>query len=393
MSVLVYKQRCHSPYENDIVARNIAHVGYIGSRPGVYKAVGANHGLFGNLDGVGIRDIERVNSAKLAIETASYQRRNVHRAILSMTRETSNELDLTDKDAWRDFVKAQIHIIAEGNGIKTENLRFVAAAHNEGGHPHVHIMFWDNAQNMNISFVPPKVPDNIRKKLIKSIFSERIREFCESKDIAVKSIRELSDDIIAQFENAIISISPKKFQKLLDMECDFDGLEDAVFAEELFRLREILPKKGRLTYANLEENARNALDRIVWRLITQNEAIRNAVSGYVDAKMDMTKLYVSNPEILETKLQTFTAEAEKLITAKILKAVKELNNIGYSKRHELYDSEQRQRIAGDLLMSILRSIDKGTRAANLDYDRAFGELSAQAKREKAIELRDYSQAR
>ncbi|GHV17332.1 hypothetical protein FACS189425_03350 [Clostridia bacterium] len=241
------------------------------------------------------------------------------------------------------------------------------------------------------------------KKLIKSVFAEQIREFCESKDIAVKSIRELSDDVVAQFESEIISINPKKFAKLLNMESDQRdaGLNDAeawdeelsTFAEELFKLREFLPKKGRLTYANLDENARITLDKTVWRLISQNTAIRVAVGNYVDAKMNMAKLYVSNPDILESKVQSFTAEAEKLIMAKILKSAKELNGIGYAKRRELYDAEQKQRIAGDLLMSILRGIDKGTRSATLDYTRAYGELSAQANREKAIEMRDYSQAR
>jgi hypothetical protein len=80
----------------------------------------------------------------------SNEKKNIHRGVISFTTETAKQLDLNSKDDFQRLVKENIHILADKNGIKVENLKLVAAALNERKHPHVHIMFWDGAQTMPV---------------------------------------------------------------------------------------------------------------------------------------------------------------------------------------------------------------------------------------------------
>jgi hypothetical protein len=51
----------------------------------------------------------------------------------------------------------------------------------EHKHPHIHIMFRDDAQTMTQSYVSPKIPNEIRKQLIKSIFAAELTAYYEEK--------------------------------------------------------------------------------------------------------------------------------------------------------------------------------------------------------------------
>ncbi|HEX2986164.1 MAG TPA: hypothetical protein VHO71_05045 [Caproiciproducens sp.] len=70
-----------------------------------------------------------------------------------------------------------IMTLAQKNGIRTENLSWVAAHHNGRGHPHLHVVFWDKNQKLMKNYVSPKIPNSIRIQLIKDTFPEKIAEY------------------------------------------------------------------------------------------------------------------------------------------------------------------------------------------------------------------------
>lgn len=429
MSVLIYVQY-HRPFKKHKDQRyttksHADHMGYIATRPRTYKNPGENHGLMGNLDGEGLCELSHVWRAKKAVTDAANEKRDVYRAVVSMTRETADEKGLLDKDAWRDLAERQARIIAEQNGIKLENFRYACAAHNEGGHPHLHFMFWDAGKHaVSKSYIEhSKIGGDIRKAMIKTEFAEEIREYCEQKNVGEKSIRQVSDEILDAFEHEIVSIKPGKFEKLLRM----DGVSDSYLPEvpklatALYRLTGFLPKRGRIAYGKLTSDVRVAVDSLVWDMIDNSPALKEAVSKYVDAKMGMVglhgivisksekeaygltrdleerdkKAYMElyqklHQEKLEEKLHDFTGVAHRMVAAKILKAVKDLNiELNCMERDKEQFERKLEKFAGNVFLAVLRQLDTETRIAEVSPRVvAGGELSAQAKKEKALEARD-----
>ena len=433
MSVLVYVQY-HVPFKKHKDQRftpksHAEHMGYIATRPRVYKEPGETHGLMGDLDGGGLCGLSHVWRAKRAVMDAASEKRDIYRAVISMTRETVDEKGLTDKAAWRDFAERQVRIIAEGNGIKPENLRYACAAHNEGGHPHLHLMFWDaGGHAVPKSFIKHNViGGNIRKALIKSEFAEEIRAYCEQKDAAVNSVRHVSEDILDAFEAEIVSIQPDKFEKLLQMESVSDSYapEAPKLAADLYRLAGLLPKRGRIAYGNLPPDLRTAVDSLVWEMISDSPSLKEAVSKYVDANMGMVGLHglsLSKKELedaglpanretwseqdkavyetlrhdkLGEKTYEFTGKAHGLIAAKILRAVKDLNSeLTRMERGRERFQQQLEAFASNMFLTVLRSLNTEARTASLSPRATMGgELSAQAKKERALESRDQGWAR
>ena len=104
---------------------------YIATRPRAERL--SEHGLFGDEDGV-VLD-------KAMVEMENYTR-NVWTHIISLKREDAARLGFDNAAAWRDLLRAHRNDIAAAMKISPNDFRWCAAFHDEGDHPHVHMMAW-----------------------------------------------------------------------------------------------------------------------------------------------------------------------------------------------------------------------------------------------------------
>ena len=104
---------------------------YIATRPRAERM--GEHGLFGDEDAVDL-------TAAMA-KVNSYTG-NIWAHIISLRREDAERLGFDHADAWRALLRAHRNDIAEAMHIPPEDFCWYAAFHDEGGHPHVHMMAW-----------------------------------------------------------------------------------------------------------------------------------------------------------------------------------------------------------------------------------------------------------
>ncbi len=114
----------------DLIDKKDNYVRYIALRPHVEK-VGA-HGLFTSSDSP--VDLDRVAS-----EVANHQG-IVWTNVLSIQRDDASRLGFDKADAWRRMLRAQAPAMASSMKIPLKDLRWYASFHNEGHHPHCHII-------------------------------------------------------------------------------------------------------------------------------------------------------------------------------------------------------------------------------------------------------------
>ena len=136
---------------------------YIALRPRA-KRLG-EHGLFGDNDAVDL--------AAVADELDHYTG-NVWTHIISLHREDAERLGYNHADAWRTLLRTHRNDIAAAMKIPPEDFRWYAAFHDEGNHPHVHMMAWSAKPNQ--AYLSKDGIRQIKSTLTNQIFRQELLE-------------------------------------------------------------------------------------------------------------------------------------------------------------------------------------------------------------------------
>lgn len=123
-----------SPYFNSggSGGRNAAgYLRYIATRPRAERL--GRHGLFGDEDVVDLQN---------AMTELSEYSGSVWTHIISLKREDAERLGYDNAKAWRDLLRTHRNEIAAAMKVPPADFRWCAVFHDEGHHPHVHMMAW-----------------------------------------------------------------------------------------------------------------------------------------------------------------------------------------------------------------------------------------------------------
>ena len=124
----------------DEIMTSKTYADYIATRPRAERI--GSHGLFTE-EGV------QVNLAKVARELNLHDG-NVWTAIISLRREDAERLGYNTGERWRQMLRAQSQELSDQLHIPMQDLKWFAAFHNEGHHPHVHLMLKEH--NVDVYF-------------------------------------------------------------------------------------------------------------------------------------------------------------------------------------------------------------------------------------------------
>jgi hypothetical protein len=349
MSILMYKQRFRPPNYKKTPKCNYAHIRYIATRPGASKNEGMRHGLFGKLSPGDLVEIETWQEVAREVRELSYKKINIFRSIISFAPQTAAELGLQNHQEWKDYIEKHIGTLAQKNGIGLKNLSWACSHHNEVSHPHIHVVFWDKNQKTMKNFVKPKVADSIRIQLIKETFAEKISDYCKSKESSRSALKEITDQLVQDFDDYMKSIYPKEYKRLKELVGNIEnddlmniplngvlnGINLSPLSIRLFQVKEIMPKKGRLYYQLLPEDVKEEVDKLIADLKRSVPYIQDLIDEYSDIKSKIAMLYDTNPENINKHKDKAIDEMDKLIANKLLGVIKTILN----KEHELSREE------------------------------------------------------
>ncbi len=378
---------------------------YIATRPRVAKNKGMNHGLFGCLTpGTALTEFQDWRDVAQLVYRNAKRHVTMYRSVVSFGEDTAKELLLTDRAAWQRYIENHIRTIAEKNGIRREHFQWAAALHREKSHPHLHVVFWDNSDEkarIRNPFTHPSVPNNIRRQMIKDTFADRIRAFGEEKNRAAAGLRQISDELVEDFERHMRLMGKERYRRLRE-EYDLDAelKEDFCFtdqalnevADRVFCLKSALPPKGRIAYGLLPVAVKKQVDELTAYLLEHVPELKKLRSDYVESKMKMAYLYGGSEEDLEDQRNRFEDEADRMIANRILGMVKTLNRLDDEGRMAEYREGQKKFYMEQMLIELLDTLssqaDRGRRQYE-DLKKAWGgELSREARRELYLKYQD-----
>ena len=233
---------------------------YIATRPRTEKHEG--HGLFGAEPHV---DLEKT------MQELKTHEGNVWTIIYSLRREDAARLGYDNAESWRLALLAHQNDFAEAMQIPPEHLRWYAAFHDEGEHPHIHMMLWSD--DSKYGFLRKDRLLHMQSVLTNTIYADELKELYIQKDVAYKEVTEAAREIMRKIVDRMESTAepPASIQQKL--------LELAM---------ELRTVSGKKQYAYLKKPLKDKVDEIVDELEKLPEVayyavwngLRDTLEGY-----------------------------------------------------------------------------------------------------------------
>ena len=217
------------------VQKSDGYMKYIATRPRAERL--GSHGLFGDKDGVELD--------KAMAELESYTG-NVWTHIISLKREDAERLGYDNARAWRNLLRAHRNDIAAAMNIPPQDFRWYAAFHDEGDHPHVHMMAWSVKPGQ--AYLSQDGMRQIKAKLTNDIFQQEMLHLYEQKTVSrdqlVREVRQAMRELVQQMRTRI---------------CDHPEAE-RLMQELALQLETV---KGKKSYGYLPKKQKALVDEIV----------------------------------------------------------------------------------------------------------------------------------
>lgn len=163
------------------------YVGYLAKRPRA-EFTEQGHALWNSSD-------EKIDLRKVQKEASAYTGR-IWNFVISLKREDAERLGYNNAATWRNLVIQKSLVMAKKMRIKPENLVWYGAFHNEGHHPHIHVMCY--SKDAKEGFLTKKGIENIRSAFAHEIFHDEFYHIYKQKDELRKCIREDCKQLLAQ---------------------------------------------------------------------------------------------------------------------------------------------------------------------------------------------------
>ena len=220
------------------VQQTDGYMKYIATRPRAERL--GDHGLFGDTDHVDL------DSAMSELE---HYTGNVWTHILSLHREDAERLGYNNAQAWRALLRAHRNDIAAAMHIPPQDFRWYAAFHNEGHHPHIHMMAWSVKPGQ--AHLDRNGIRSIRSQLTNDIFQQELLHVYEQKSVS-------RDELVKETRKVMLELSCQ----MRDTICEHTQAEQMIWKLS----QQLGDVKGKRTYGYLPRPMKRQVDEIVDQL-------------------------------------------------------------------------------------------------------------------------------
>ncbi|MDR0819776.1 MAG: relaxase MobL [Oscillospiraceae bacterium] len=249
------------------IGKRSNYVEYIAKRPRAERL--GSHGLFTSAD-------TPVVLSQVADEAANHSG-NLWLPIISLRREDAERLGYDSADRWRDFLRSQANDIATAMKISPERFKWYAAFHDEGHHPHIHMVAWSTEPSEG--FLTKDGIRQIKSGLATRIFKDDLLHVYE---LQTRYRSELGEQARARMAELIAQMQIGELTN--------ERIEQLII-ELSTRLKKL---KGKKQYGYLPAPLKNIVDAITDELCA-DERVAECYRLWCEARLDVLRTYTQNP--------------------------------------------------------------------------------------------------
>ena len=249
-----------STQQSDIYAE------YIATRPRVERL--GSHGLFGDEDYVDL---------KSATKELEHCEKNVWTHIVSLKREDAVRLGYDNARAWRNLIRARRNDIAAAMNIPPNDFRWYAAFHDEGDHPHVHMMAWSAGDAPG--YLSKVGIRNIKSALTNDIFRQEMLHVYEQKN-------QSRDDLVDEARRTILELADEMMWGV----CEHPEAEQLM----LTLSKELKNTKGKKQYGYLPIRVKKLVDEVVDQM-ARLPSVQMCYGKWLELQQEVNEFYSDKP--------------------------------------------------------------------------------------------------
>ena len=220
------------------VQQTDGYMKYIATRPRAGRL--GDHGLFGDTDHVDLG---------AAMSELEHYTGNVWTHIISLYREDAERLGYNNAQAWRALLRVHRNDIAAAMHIPPQDFRWYAAFHDEGHHPHVHMMAWSAKPGQ--AYLDRDGIRQMKSQLTNDIFQQELLYVYEQKSVS-------RDDLIRETRKVMLELS----RQMRETVCEHSQAEQMIWKLSQ-QLGEV---KGKKSYGYLPRPMKRQVGEIVDQL-------------------------------------------------------------------------------------------------------------------------------
>ena len=219
----------------DALHESNQYMKYIATRPRAERL--GEHGLFSDDDSA---------SLDAAMNELENYTGNVWTHIISLKREDAARLGFDNAVAWCDLLRSHRNDIAAAMKIPPNDFRWYAAFHDEGEHPHVHMMAWSAKAGQ--AYLSKDGIRQIKSALTNHIFQNEMLHLYEQKSMS-------RDELVHEARKAMLELVRTMKERI----CNHPDAERLIL-ELALQLESV---KGKKSYGYLPKPQKKLVDRIV----------------------------------------------------------------------------------------------------------------------------------
>lgn len=276
----------------DIAAMKENYVDYLANRPRVERIGG--HGLF--------TDAGKPVILSEVKKEVSGHKGPVWTHVVSLRREDAARLGYDSAKQWMSLLRSKRAMLCKYMKIDSENLRWYAAFHNEGHHPHVHLMVY--ATKESEGYLTKAGIESMRSELAHDIFRQDFAQIYAGQNQARSDLKEIAAEQM----------------KALILELDQEVYENPMIVEKLLRLSKRLQNtKGKKVYGYLKADVKLLVDQIVDEL-SKDPKVSEAYRAWNTWQNQILQTYTSKaPELLPLSKQKQLKSIKNMVIAEAVK--------------------------------------------------------------------------
>ncbi len=242
------------------------YVKYIAMRPRVEKD--GEHGLFSITD-------EPIHLGGVATEVSEHDGA-IWTMIFSLRREDAARLGYDNAKAWKNLLREKTATLAKEMKIPPEDLQWYGAFHNEGDHPHVHLVAYSKGRE---PYMTRKGLERLKSSFANEIFKQDLYHVFDEQT-------RVRDELRGE---------GKKKAEWLTAQIKAGGYDNPTAEAMLKALAEKLKGyKGKRVYGYLPQEARNLVNGLVDELM-QDKRLSELYELWYQEKDKIVGLYQDGP--------------------------------------------------------------------------------------------------
>lgn len=317
-NTIFFKQKHTSVSKPHVSVLNQKHLEYIATRKGAMNNPECGFGLWGRLPGERLsQNINDLQGAKKVISEISRPNGNksaktVYRVILSVDNDMAVKHGLYEREPWQSLVDENIDVIAKEMYIRDENFCWMASMHYKRGHPHVHIVYWDNGNQPRNEIVPKKRFE-IMTTRIKAQFNRALERKAIHK-LQVEQKEELTD-LRSLLGESIQETQVLNLDRVTNLKLDELGRD----VLELYQKR---PTDGSFRYQTLPDDYKAQVDALIDKML-QIPQFATQVRRYEGLTQEISEMYGNGQSEQEHQLENARKKMRNALGNEIMNAIRD----------------------------------------------------------------------